>query len=96
MSLVTIRGQLGTGAPEIGRLVAEQLQADYVDREIIAQVAARLQRKEQDVIAKETPPSGLPRSSRSPAPSACIRAGRSSTLSSRRGTSATCIFSASR
>jgi hypothetical protein len=59
MSLVTIRGQLGTGAPEIGRLVADQLQADYVDREIIAQVAARLQRKEQDVIAKETPPSGL-------------------------------------
>jgi cytidylate kinase len=59
MSLVTIRGQLGTGAAEIGRLVADQLQADYVDREIIAQVAARLQRKEQDVIAKETPPSGL-------------------------------------
>lgn len=59
MSLVTIRGQLGTGAPEIGRLVADQLKADYVDREIIAEVAARLQRKEQDVIAKEAPPSGL-------------------------------------
>jgi hypothetical protein len=59
MSLVTIRGQLGTGSPEIGRLVADQIKADYVDREIIAEVAARLQRKEQDVIAKETPPSGL-------------------------------------
>ena len=59
MPLVTIRGQLGSGAPEIGRQVADRIHADYVDREIIAEVAARLHRQEQDVIAKEMPPSSL-------------------------------------
>jgi hypothetical protein len=59
MPIVTIRGPLGSWAPEIGKKVAELLKADYVDREIIAEVAARLQRDEQDVIAKEMPPSGL-------------------------------------
>jgi cytidylate kinase len=59
MSLVTIRGQLGSGAPEIGRLIAERLNIDYVDREIMAEVAARLNRQEQDVTEKEMPPSSL-------------------------------------
>jgi cytidylate kinase len=59
MPIVTIRGQLGSGAPEVGRLVADRLHADYVDREIIAEVAARLHRQEQEVIAKEMPPSSL-------------------------------------
>ncbi|MCX5909479.1 MAG: cytidylate kinase-like family protein [Deltaproteobacteria bacterium] len=59
MSLVTIRGQLGSGAPEIGRQVADLLHADYVDREVIAEVAARLHRQEQDVLEKEMPPSSL-------------------------------------
>ncbi len=53
MSVVTIRGLLGSGAPEIARQVADNLQANYVDREIIAKVAARLQRKEEEVEAKE-------------------------------------------
>jgi cytidylate kinase len=56
MSLVTIRGRLGSGAPEIGRQVADRVQADYVDREIIAAVAGRLHRQEQDVTAKEMLP----------------------------------------
>jgi len=59
MAVVTIRGQLGSGAPEVGRLIADRLQADYVDREIIGEVAARLNRQEQEVIAKEMPPSSL-------------------------------------
>lgn len=59
MSIVTIRGQLGSGAPEIGRKIAGRLHTDYVDREIIADVAARLQRKAQDVIEKEMPPGTL-------------------------------------
>ena len=59
MSLVTVRGQLGSGAPEIGKKVAHKLHFDYVDREIIAEVAARLQREEHDVIAKEMPPGTL-------------------------------------
>ena len=59
MSVVTIWGQLGSGAQEAGRKIADRLQADYVDREIIAEVAARLHRQEQEVVAKEMPPSGL-------------------------------------
>jgi cytidylate kinase len=59
MPIVTIRGKLGSGAPEIGRLVAECLHIDYIDREIIAQVATRLNMEEQEVVAKEMPPTGL-------------------------------------
>jgi cytidylate kinase len=59
MPLVTIRGQLGSGAPEIGKLIAEILHADYVDREVIGEVAARLHRQEQEVMEKETPPTSL-------------------------------------
>ncbi len=59
MSVITIRGQLGSGAPEIGRQIADRLHADYVDREIIAKVAARLRRQEQEVIEKEMPPSSV-------------------------------------
>jgi len=56
MPVVTIRGQLGSGAPEIGRLVADELHADYVDREIAAKVAELLNAHKQDVIAKEMHP----------------------------------------
>jgi len=59
MPVVTIRGQLGSGAPEIGKLIAEKLQCDYVDREIIARVAELLNRKEKDVMEKEMPPGSL-------------------------------------
>ncbi len=59
MPVVTIRGKLGSGAPEIGREVAGQLQIDYIDREIIGQVAARLHLQEQDILAKEMPPCSL-------------------------------------
>ena len=59
MPVVTIRGQLGSGAREVGRLIAENLHVDYVDREIIAEVATRLHREEEEVIEKEIPPSGF-------------------------------------
>jgi cytidylate kinase len=59
MSVITIRGQLGSGAPEVGRKIADKLHADYVDRDIIAEVATRLQREEQEVIEKEMPPTSL-------------------------------------
>ncbi len=59
MPVVTIRGRLGSGAREVGRQVAENLHVDYVDREIIAEVAARLHREEEEVIEKEIPPSGF-------------------------------------
>jgi hypothetical protein len=47
---------LGSGAPEIGKLVADKLHTDYVDREIIAQVAERLHWPKQDIAKKEMPP----------------------------------------
>jgi hypothetical protein len=59
MPIVTIRGTLGSWAPEIGRQVADLLHADYVDRRIIAEVAVRLRRQEEEVSAKEMPPSSL-------------------------------------
>jgi cytidylate kinase len=59
MPVITIRGRLGTGAPEIGKLVADTLHIDYVDREIIAQVAQRLKWSKERVEDKETPPHKL-------------------------------------
>lgn len=59
MPLITIRGPLGSGSPDIGKLIAQRLHIDYVDREIIAEVAARLDRREEDVKEKEMPSSGL-------------------------------------
>ena len=59
MPVVTIRGKLGAWAPEIGKATAANLHIDYVDREIIAEVSSRLNLQEQEILAKETPPSGL-------------------------------------
>jgi cytidylate kinase len=59
MAVITIRGKLLSGAPEIGKQVAESLNIDYIDREIIAQVATRLNLEEQEVVAKEMPPTSL-------------------------------------
>jgi cytidylate kinase len=59
MAVVTIRGQLGSGTREIAKQVADILRVDYVDREIIAQVAARLGREEDTIVAKEMPPGSL-------------------------------------
>jgi cytidylate kinase len=55
MPVITIRGQLGSGAPEIAKRVAERLDIDYVDREIIAEVASRLKSPERRIEAKEMP-----------------------------------------
>jgi cytidylate kinase len=59
MPIVTIRGRLGSGAPEVGKLVARLLHLDYIDREIINEVAARLNLEEQEVLRKEMPPARL-------------------------------------
>jgi cytidylate kinase len=59
MPVVTIRGRLGSGAPEVGKLVASQLHIDYIDRELINEVAARLNLEEQEIIRKEMPPARL-------------------------------------
>jgi cytidylate kinase len=59
MPVITIRGTLGSNAPEIGKLIAEKLHIDYVDREIIAEIAERVRRPNYDVAAKEIPPGSL-------------------------------------
>ncbi len=59
MPVITIRGKMGSGAPEIGKRVAEHLHVDYIDRELIAAVAAKLNTQEQEILAKETPPCNL-------------------------------------
>ena len=56
MSVVTIRGQLGGGATEIGKLVARSIGAEYVDREIIASIAEKVNREGKEIAAKEMPP----------------------------------------
>lgn len=59
MPILTIRGEMGSGAPEIGKQVADKLHIHYVDREIIAAVASRLHRRTADVVDKEVPPGTL-------------------------------------
>ena len=56
MPVITIRGQEASGAPEIGTMVVKELKIDYVDSRIIADVAARLNRQELEVLKKESPP----------------------------------------
>ncbi len=59
MSVITIRGQFGSWANEIGELIAHKLKIDYVDREIIAGVAHKLRRPSTSIEEKEMPPSTL-------------------------------------
>ncbi len=42
MAVVTISGQVGTGAHDVGRLAAQRLQIDYVDQEILVTAARAL------------------------------------------------------
>ena len=53
MPVVTIRGSTGSGAREIGRQVAALIGGDYVDRQVIAEVAGLLKRPAEQVEAKE-------------------------------------------
>lgn len=59
MRVITIRGQLGSGAPEIGRQIAGTLNIDYVDREIIEDVSNRLKWPNEAIANKEMPPGSL-------------------------------------
>lgn len=42
MAIVTIEGRVGAGAPELGRKVARELDIDFVDRLILAEVAKKV------------------------------------------------------
>ena len=55
MPVITIHGKEASGVLEIGKMVAKELQIDYVDNRVIADVAERLHRHELDVAKKEIP-----------------------------------------
>jgi cytidylate kinase len=59
MPVITIRGLTGSGAGEIGHEVARLINGDYVDREVIAEVAELLKRPEEQIAAKEKEAPGL-------------------------------------
>lgn len=53
MTVITINGHIGCGAPEIGEEVARVLDLEYVDRLIIAEAANRLGATEDAVAKRE-------------------------------------------
>jgi cytidylate kinase len=59
MPVITIRGQMGSGASTVARACAKALHLDFVDREIINKVAEKLQRPREAVIEKEVLPTTL-------------------------------------
>jgi cytidylate kinase len=60
MTVVTIRGQLGSGAPEIGKILANRLNYEYVDRKIIESVSSRTNYSKREILMKERPAGTLP------------------------------------
>lgn len=59
MPIVTIRGQLGSGAPEIGKEVARIIRGEYVDREILQNIAQLVGQSIDRVAEKEHTPARL-------------------------------------
>jgi cytidylate kinase len=59
MPVITIRGFTGSGASEIGHEVARLIHGEYVDRQVIAEVAELLNRPEAQIVAKEQIHPGL-------------------------------------
>ena len=53
MPIVTISGNTGAGATEIGRIVAQQLGFDYVDRQILTEAARALGVTERDIASRD-------------------------------------------
>ncbi len=59
MPVITICGQLGSGAEWIGKMLAQRIGGEYVDREVIAEVASRTGAPSYEVQSKEGPPVAL-------------------------------------
>jgi cytidylate kinase len=59
VSVVTIRGEMGSGASVIGREVARLIEGDYVDRRVLEDVAGLLGRPPEQVGEKERMPPHL-------------------------------------
>ena len=53
MPVVTISGQAGIGAREVGRLAAQRLQIDYIDQEILVEAARALGVPVESVVSRD-------------------------------------------
>ena len=42
MSVITIEGRLGAGGPDLGRIIAKELDLDFIDRLMLADIAKRV------------------------------------------------------
>ncbi len=56
MSVITIARQFGAGGTSVGQILARKLQADLLDRQLIAEVARRLEMPEDEVEAQDEQP----------------------------------------
>ncbi|HVH64723.1 MAG TPA: cytidylate kinase-like family protein, partial [Candidatus Acidoferrum sp.] len=56
MAVITIARQYGAGGEAVGQLVARRLKAELLDKEIIAEVARRLQLSPEEVEAQDESP----------------------------------------
>lgn len=56
MSIITIARQFGAGGTSVGQIVARKLKADLLDRQLIAEVARRLEPPEEEVEAQDEQP----------------------------------------
>ncbi len=56
MPIITIARQFGAGGTSVGQIVARKLKADLLDRQLIAEVARRLELPEADVEAQDEQP----------------------------------------
>jgi cytidylate kinase len=59
MAVLTISGQIGTGAREIGRLIADRLKIDYIDQEILVEAARELGVSMESVVSLDERTAGL-------------------------------------
>src|SRR5438094_9737916 len=59
MPVITIGRQFGAGGATVGRMLADQLKADFLDSNIIDEVARRLQLPKEEVEAEDEQPGSL-------------------------------------
>ncbi len=59
MPVITIARQFGAGGTSVGQMVARKLKADLLDRQLIAEVARRLELPEDEVEAQDEQPGSL-------------------------------------
>ena len=59
MPVITIGRQFGAGGATVGRMLADRLKADFLDSQIIDEVARRLQLPKEEVEAEDEQPGSL-------------------------------------